>query len=374
MTQPTQPSLFESGVVALIEELLGQPQQPSANELLITCTQQLGAWVKEDIKGAVLQLLGNNNLPAFKKHYLQHMIEDRSLDIAIAGENDCLDRKAIETGIDRLVANSRAYRKSNDFQEMINFMGKFRDYAPYNNMLVRIQNPSCGFYATALDWERRFERKIKEDARPMLILAPMHPVMLVYDVDQTEGKDLPKGYNEFAKFNGDWDNKWLEKLTENANRHKIRIDYKTLSSSNAGFATHASRDTEWKMRIAIHDQLDNPSRFGVLVHEIAHILLGHLGGDKDLWWPSRMNLDHHSMEIEAEATAFIVTQQLGLQGSSAAYVSRHLKNEERLPEGVSLDNVGKVSGKIGQMAKGLMPEPKPKPPIKPKREKGEHKK
>jgi hypothetical protein len=25
----------------------------------------------------------------------------------------------------------------------------FRDYAPYNNMLVKLQNPSCSFYARA---------------------------------------------------------------------------------------------------------------------------------------------------------------------------------------------------------------------------------
>lgn len=196
--------------------------------------------------------------------------------------------------------------------------------------------------------------------QPMLILAPMHPVLLVYDVDQTEGEELPASFNNFAKFHGEWDDKWKEKLTENANRYKLRIDYKTLSSSHAGFATYASRDKQWKMRIAIHDKLDNPSRFGVLCHELAHIFLGHLGGDKDLWWPSRLNLDHHSKEIEAEAVAFIVTQQLGLKGSSSVYVSGHLKNGERLPEGVSLDNIAKVSGRIGQMAKGLLPEPKPR--------------
>ncbi len=171
----------------------------------------------------------------------------------------------------------------------------------------------------------------------MLILAPMHPVMLVYDIDQTEGKDLPAKLNNFGRFYGEWDVGWIEKLTENANRN-----------------------IEWKMRIVIHDKLDDKSRFGILCHELAHIFLGHLGGDKDLWWPSRMSLDHHSMEIEAEATAFIVTQQLGLEGSSDAYVSSHLRGGESLPAGVSLDNITKVSGKIGQMSKGLITEPKPK--------------
>jgi len=358
-TQMKQPSLFEAGVVSLIESLLMSPQQPSAAELIEICTENLGEWIREDIKGAVLQLLGSNNLSEFKKEYLRHMIEDRSLDRAIAGDNDCRDRREIETGIDLLLSKSMAYRKSDTFKEIITFMGKFREYAPYNNMLVRIQNPSCGYYATASDWEKRFDRKIKEDARPMLILAPMHPVMLVYDVDQTEGRELPKRLKDFGKFYGEWNVNCLEKLTENANRYKIRIDYKTLSSSHAGFATYASHDPEWKMRIAIHDQLDDPSRFGILCHELAHIFLGHLGGDRDLWWPSRMNLDHHSMEIEAEASAFIVTQQLGLSGGSAAYVSSHLQNGAHLPEGVSLDNIAKVSGKIGQMSKEIISKPKP---------------
>ena len=79
-------------------------------------------------------------------------------------------------------------------------MGRFRDYAPYNNMLVRIQNPACGFYATANDWQKRFGRTLIEDARPMLILAPMHPVMLVYDLDQTEGSQLPAELENFSRF------------------------------------------------------------------------------------------------------------------------------------------------------------------------------
>ena len=69
-----------------------------------------------------------------------------------------------------------------------------------------------------------------------------------------------------------------------------------------------------KMRIAIHAELDPPSRYGVVCHELAHILLGHLGTDADYWWPSRMNLDHKTVEIEAEATAYIVTSQERSEG------------------------------------------------------------
>ena len=360
----TQPDMFEKSLVKTVEEaildLLNDFQQPSAEELLTICMEKYGEQARDNIKEAVLNLAASNDLPIHKKEYLIHLIEDSSLDKAIVGKDDCHEKKEINTGIDTLIAKSKAYRNSEDFRELIQFMGKFRDYAPYNNMLVRVQNPSCGFYATAKEWQQRFGRTIVEDARPMLILAPMHPVMLVYDLDSTEGKELPKNLTSFSKFEGGWESKWLKNLVENANRHKIRVNFKILSSSNSGFATRAGRDSEWKMRIVIHDVLDEPSRFGVLCHELAHILLGHLGGDKDLWWPSRLNLDHHSMEIEAESTAYIAIQQLELTGSSAAYISCYLKEGERLPEGVSLDNIAKVSGKIGQMAKGKLPGPKPK--------------
>jgi hypothetical protein len=52
-----------------------------------------------------------------------------------------------------------------------------------------------------------------------------------------------------------------------------------------------------------HDGLDEPSRFGVLCHELAHVLLGHLGSDLDRWWPARANLDHATVEIEASLPA-----------------------------------------------------------------------
>jgi hypothetical protein len=234
---------------------------------------------------------------------------------------------------------------------MINFIGRFRDYAPYNNMLVRVQNPSCAFYATQGDWLRRFERRLKEDARPMLILAPMHPVLLVYEIDQTEGPDLPEHMLNFAAFTGDWDNDYLNRSLENAaRRDHIRVDFKRLSSSNAGFATIARADREFKMRIALHEELDNPSRFGVLCHELAHIYLGHLGTDKDYWWPSRKNLDHRTVEIEAEAVAFLVTTRLGLRGASAAYVSKFVAHGD-IPKSVSLDLIAKVTSRIEDMAR-----------------------
>lgn len=197
----------------------------------------------------------------------------------------------------------------------------------------------------------------------MLILAPMHPVMLVYDFDETEGKELPKRIKDFAQFKGDWNPKWLENLIENAKKYMIRVDFKKHSTTSAGFATIARGNVADKMRISIHNELDEPSRFGVLCHELAHIFLGHLGSDHDRWWPSRQNLNHDSVEIEAEAVAFTVTHRFGLKGNSDAYVSTYLKSDN-IPDGISIDYIAKIAGKIEEMAKGSVAKPKRKIQVK----------
>ena len=357
---PLQPILFEPVKQALLALLAGG-RQPSAWELLSEVETKVGLKARWELL-AVLEALSQDtkDLTQSQRDFCGSLRGSEDLAEALRGAD--APEKEIKSTIDSLLQQSRAYRGSKDFQDMVNFMGAFRDYAPFNNMLVRLQNPTCSFYATEPDWIKRFERKLKEDARPMLILAPMHPVMLVYDLDQTEGKPLPKEVTEFSKFEGDWKPEWLNRLVLNAQAHdKIRVDFKKLSSTNAGFATIAAAFGGWKMRIAIHDERDEPSRFGVLCHELAHIHLGHLGSDKDLWWPSRRELNHRTMEIEAEAVAFIVSTRFGLKGASDRYVSRYLGNQP-MPPSVSLDLVAKVAGRLEKMAKEILPPRREKKP------------
>ena len=136
-------------------------------------------------------------------------------------------------------------------------MAKFRRYSPYNNMLVRTQNPACSFYATQTDWEHRFKRALKEDARPMLILAPMHPVMLVYELDQTIGDKLPDLLAEFARTDGLVPPGSLGRLIENAATYGIEVAFRSQSSTLAGFATCYRGGADWKMRVVVHDALES---------------------------------------------------------------------------------------------------------------------
>lgn len=331
--------------------------QPSPAELLAILEERIGRRVGMELEEALRMVEEGKRFTQETRRYACSI--RLSPDLADALRNGHSPDAATESSIDQLVRNSQTYRSSEAFREMVRFMGKFRKYAPYNNMLVKLQNPSCSFFARAEDWWSEFGRRLKEDAIPMIILAPKHPILPVFELDQTVGPPLPAKLEEFATFQGEFQTAWLEKMIRNAAKYRIRVDCKPLSSTHGGFATHDLSSADWKMRIVLHDGLSDSDKFGVLCHELAHVLLGHLGSDSDLWWPSRSNLSHATVEIEAESVAYLVTTRLGLTGSSAAYLSGHLQTD-RIPQSVSLDLIAKVSGLVERMSRENLPKKKTK--------------
>jgi len=340
-----------------IEDILDSRQQPTASELLLGLEKKFQWPARQAFRSAIQKIRESKHFRRYDREYFQTILSEEEIDDALRG--DTKPAQEHKSTLDDLARKSIAYRNSTAFREMIEFVAKFREYAPYNNMLVKVQNPSCGFYATEKDWIRRFDRRVVDDAKPMLILAPMHPVMLVYDLDSTEGSPLPKKLKTFAQTEGDFDPKIFKLTMENVKRDKILVQFKTLSSTNAGVATTRLSDSKYKMRIVIHDKLDDRSRYSVLCHELAHIYLGHLGTDKDNWWPCRINLSHSTVEVEAEAVSYIVTLRVGLMSPSDSYLSSHLRGDG-VPESVSLELISKVAGKLEEMGKHVLPARKAK--------------
>ena len=354
---PQSDLLYAAQVRQVILDALNAPRQPSPYELVAAVHGLVGAAAHCELRPALVALSQDTRQSRACREYVQAVLADEDLMRALFGEDG--PGRAVESSFDQLVRRSKQYRSAASFREMLDFMARFREYAPYNNMLVHLQSPACSFFATETDWRKRFGRTVKEDARPLLILAPMRPLMCVYDIGDTDGPPLPTELLEFSAFEGPITDEVLHLLVDNAARHdRIRVDFKSLSMTLSGFATFHRGPGDWKMRIAVHGALDVASKVGVLCHELAHIYLGHLGPDADRWWPARSNLDHHSVEIEAEATAYLVTSRLGLTGTSHAYVSQHL-SEGDVPAGVSLDLIAKVAGRIEQMSRRKLPERRP---------------
>ena len=108
------------------------------------------------------------------------------------GQQDLFETEAARSLLDRLLTDSRLYTRSKDYKDLLDFVVRLRNFAPFNAMLLQVQKPGLRFAASALDWTERFGRTPKEGTRPLLILWPFGPVALVYDLLDTEGEDLPR--------------------------------------------------------------------------------------------------------------------------------------------------------------------------------------
>ena len=111
---------------------------------------------------------------------------------------DLLETETARALLDQLLADSRLYRTGKDYRALLDFVIRLRNFAPFNGMLLQVQKPGLLYAASRLDWVERFNRTVKDGARPLLILWPFGPVALVYDVADTQGDPLPDGVSAFA--------------------------------------------------------------------------------------------------------------------------------------------------------------------------------
>ena len=115
------------------------------------------------------------------------------------------------SAIDEMFAASRRYRSSREYMELLQFVARFQKYSAFNCFLLYLQNPFMTSVATAGRWRKKFKRRLKADARPLVILAPMSPVRFLYDLKDTEGQpaspDLLKPYNKAGRIQMDVYNK-----------------------------------------------------------------------------------------------------------------------------------------------------------------------
>ncbi len=265
--------------------------------------------------------------------------------------------------IDDLFRASQIFRQSDAFGDAIKFMAKFRNYSPFNNLLVLTQKPECRFFATQRDWQKRFGRQINPDSRPLVILAPMHPVMLVYDLEDTDGDPIPDEFDRFGQAEGEFDPKILERTIGNAwRRDRIEVEFRRLDQLSAGWVRRRLDDPGFigdehpELTVTIREQMDEPSRYLTLCHELAHVYLGHLGpSDRGSRWPCRANLSYANVEIEAEAVACIVCERQGLSTTSDMYLANFLKRPE-IPNEVGMELIAKAADRILNMGKRKMPD------------------
>lgn len=93
--------------------------------------------------------------------------------------------------IDQLIRSALNYTSGAGLWALLDFTRRLPSYSPFNCLLLHIQNSKARFVAPPEKW-LKLDRTLKAGARPLVILAPMRPVMFVFDVTDTEGDELPR--------------------------------------------------------------------------------------------------------------------------------------------------------------------------------------
>lgn len=255
---------------------------------------------------------------------------------------------AAKSLLDQLLIDSRLYKNCHEYKNLLNFVVRLRNFAPFNAMLLQIQKPGLSHAASAYDWKKRFGRTPKAGARPLLILWPFGPVALVYDVLDTEGPELPDGVLSFHA-TGTITEDRIETFASLLWRKRIERYWFDGGDNKAGLirvVTRAGTSKDFThYQIHLNRNHDVSVKFATLAHELGHLFLGHLGPDKMLNVPDRPRMDHSQRELEAESVAYLVCARNGVSCKSEQYLADYVLQHTTIDD-IDLYQVMRAAGQI----------------------------
>jgi antirestriction protein ArdC len=237
----------------------------------------------------------------------------------------------------RALAEQMAEGKSDRLVRYLEFSARFHSYSFGNLLLILLQFPDATRVAGLRQWNK-LGRHVRTGEKGIMILAPMtvrkrveketgspteiparsHELdaeaaenritlfkpVYVFDVSQTEGRELPTLLQATGDVSGCYPA--LQRAVRDAGIVLELVDSIPGSASAEGVSCGS--------RIAIRNDLDPPDAFRTLAHEFAHELLHwpKVGSPKE---PNRA-----IRETEADAAAFVVCRHFDVTCDSADYL------------------------------------------------------
>lgn len=202
----------------------------------------------------------------------------------------------------------------------------FHNYSFNNILLAWIQRPDFTLLAGYRAWQKK-NRQVKRGERAIRILAPLHKKVIdeddeesfiltgfrpvsVFDVSQTEGEELKVGYEELIHGNVDF------KSIIKSSPVPVKIKHLGLANGRTNGQI-----------IELSPKKNKAAMAATLIHEAAHIELGHLDKPGILFETD----DRSAKEIEAETCSYIVCAFLGIENKkSRLYVGNWGATAEEL--------------------------------------------
>jgi hypothetical protein len=266
----------------------------------------------------------------------------------IPEQQDLIETHAARSLLDQLLTDSRLYTQSKDYKDLLDFVIRLRNFAPFNGMLLQVQKPGLMYAASAEDWRDRFDRRPKVGARPLLIMWPFGPVALVYDVLDTEGKELPTDAICFFA-HGAIDRNRIFGFMELMAKKNITTILLDAGDGRAGAIQVLKRATGKKeatlYRLLLNRNHGAPTQFATLAHELGHLFLGHLGPDRALNIPERPSMNDAQVELEAESVSYLACSRNKVESKSEAYLSKYVSGKTTI-DSVDIYQVMRAAGQV----------------------------
>lgn len=244
---------------------------------------------------------------------------------------------------DKLEAGIAALFQSETYKAYLSTMSKFHNYSLNNTLLIAMQKPDATLVAGYQAWQKQHQRHVRKGEKGIQIIAPSpykakkerevldpttgrpkldaqgkpvketveveYPafrVATVFDVSQTEGKELPSlGVDELSgKVDG-----YSRLLTALKDICPVPIGFEQIESGAKGYY-HTT-----EQRIALQEGMSEMQTVKTLIHEMAHQKLHSHEKEK----PREERLTAQSKEVEAESVAYTVCQHFGIDTSDYSF-------------------------------------------------------
>ena len=241
----------------------------------------------------------------------------------------------------------KEFLDSDKYRDYLTKMSQLNNYSNRNLRLILAQNPEARQVASFKQWKENFGRYVKKGEKALRIFKPMtkikkdennQPILdkngkpetvtffglvPVFDVSQTEGKEMPKAAEVKEQLTDlDYANLYRA-LMAIAKENDVSVRFEEMENNKHGY--YSVPENQIVLR---SNEMNKAQIIKTFLHEMAHAELHHADN------PQKGNLTRSTAELQAESVAYVVSSYYGIDTSeySFNYLSGWSADKETLAD------------------------------------------
>lgn len=241
----------------------------------------------------------------------------------------------------------KEFLDSDKYKDYLTKMSQLNNYSNRNLRLILAQNPEARQVTSFKQWKENFGRYVKKGEKALRIFKPMtkikkdennQPILdkngkpetvtffglvPVFDVSQTEGKEMPKAAEVKEQLTDlDYANLYRA-LMAIAKENDVSVRFEEMENNKHGY--YSVPENQIVLR---SNEMNKAQIIKTFLHEMAHAELHHADN------PQKENLTRSTAELQAESVAYVVSSYYGIDTSeySFNYLSGWSADKETLAD------------------------------------------